>query len=245
MSQLPYKTQILRDSQITVRGVPYAPGDIVAKLEKYLTKNRMDRIEQVAKERTYSVATVVENIYDIGNISAVMRSAESFGFMPFHIIERPDAKYKMSDRISRGTEKWLDIRKHVGPEACVTALKNDGYKIYATDLDATCKIEEIDFSQKVAIVLGNEHEGISPYMKTHADGRFIIPMYGFAQSFNISVAAALTFFNAHQSRVKKLGQSGDLSPEEILNIKAHYYLRTLDSAEEILSASAARVSSLD
>jgi tRNA (guanosine-2'-O-)-methyltransferase len=236
VESLPFKTQIIRGGEFHFGGRVWTPSAIVEKLKNHLTAERLARIEQVVGERTFSIATVAEGLYDIGNISAVMRSAESFGFMPFHIVERPGSRYKMSDRISKGSEKWLDTRKYVGPEACFQNLREQGFKIYATDLHATHNIEDIDFTQKVAVVFGNEKEGISNFVRENSDGRFIIPMRGFAQSFNISVAAALCFYHIHGERRRHLGRSGDLSGAEKENLVAHYILRTLDSAEAILTS---------
>lgn len=233
---MPYKTQILRDGLFTFGDKIMHAEEVVARLERHLTPERIKRINDVLEHRTYSVATVAEGLYDIGNISAVMRSAESFGFMPFHIVERKEAQYKMSDRISKGSEKWLDIRKVTGPETCFANLRQEGYKIFATDLKASHKIREIDFTQKIALVFGNEKDGVSDYVRENSDGTFIWPMLGFAQSFNISVAAALCYGHAHRERVDKWGKSGDLSPQEKTILRAHYCLRTLDSAMQILSA---------
>jgi tRNA (guanosine-2'-O-)-methyltransferase len=230
---LPFQSQVLRTGEIVVAGKKFSAHHVVQKLAPHLTESRKARIAQVIQGRTYNVATVAEHLYDIGNISAVMRSAESFGFLPFHIIERAGSKYKMSDRISRGTEKWLDIQKHASTSQAVQVLKSAGYKIYASDLQATHKLQEIDFSQPIALVFGNEKDGISQDMRDLCDGRFLIPMYGFAQSFNISVAAALTFYHAHTARLN-LGKAGDLTSDQSLLLQAHYYLRTLDSAPEIL-----------
>jgi tRNA (guanosine-2'-O-)-methyltransferase len=236
VDSLPYHAQILRAGEFQMAGRTVLAAEVVERLAPILTDSRRARIAKVVDERTYNVATFAEHLYDVGNISAVMRSAESFGFMPFHIVERLDAKYKMSDRISRGTEKWLDIHKYGaknsdGPSDCMKALRADGYKIYATDLNATTSIEEIDFSQKVAVVFGNERDGISNYTRDNADGRVLIPMYGFAQSFNISVAAALLFSSIHRTRRNLLGSSGDLTAAEKQILTAHYFLRTLDGAE--------------
>ncbi len=231
----PYKEQVLSTGHFNLAGRDVTASEIVERLTSVLTAARVARIDQVISERTYNVAAVTEHLYDIGNISAVMRSADSFGILPFHIIERPGSKYKMSDRISKGTEKWLDIRRYTATEknteTCFTGLKAQGYQIYATDLNATTTIDKIDFTKKVAVVLGNEHEGISPAARDLADGRVVIPMYGFAQSLNISVAAALLFSHVHRVRREQLGQSGDLTAEQKLILKAQYFLRTLDSAE--------------
>lgn len=232
---LPYKAQILESGSFQFGQREWSADEVVAQLEPLLTPERVQRISHVIDGRTFNVATVAEGLYDIGNISAVMRSAESFGFLPFHIVERKGSRYKMSDRISRGSEKWLDIRKTVGPEECFLELRKNNYKIYATDLRASHKIEEINFTERVAVVFGNEKDGISDFTREHADGTFIWPMYGFAQSFNISVAAALCFSYIHRERVSRYGHSGDLTAKEKSMLKAHYYLRTLDSAPEILA----------
>jgi len=238
LQPLPFKAQMLRTGSFEFRTGSYSATTVTEKLSAHMTAERRARIEGVLKDRTFSVAAVAEHLYDIGNISAVMRSAESFGFLPFHIIERKEARYKMSDRISRGSEKWLDIHKHKSTRDCFADLKSQGFQIFATDLNADCELQDIDFSKKVAIVFGNEKDGISEEARAQADGRFIIPMRGFAQSFNISVAAALCFYHAYRDRCARLGRSGDLTIEEKQFVRAHYYLRTLDSAEQILSASA-------
>ncbi len=227
------KWQITRGPEIRVAERNFSAAEIIAKLGAHLTGERMARIDGVIDQRTFHVATVVEHLYDIGNISAVMRSAESFGFLPFHIVERPGAKYKMSDRISRGSEKWLDIHRHTSTPVCLRELKNAGYRIYASDLSAKATIHEIDFSQPSAVIFGNERDGISEEVRNQVDACFILPMHGFAQSFNISVAAALTFQTIHRQREAR-GMVGDLIPSEKLSLRAQYYLRTLSSAEDIL-----------
>ena len=233
IDRLPFEAQVLSSGEIQISDRTFTASEIVSGLEAFLTDERKSRISQVIDHRTLNVATVVEHLYDVGNISAVMRSAESFGFLPFHIIERPGAKYKISDRISKGTEKWLDIHKYKETEKCFLDLKKSGYQIYASDLSATCALHEIPVQNKVAIVFGNEKEGISDVAKKMADGTFIIPMHGFAQSFNISVAAAISFSAIHQKRLTA-GFAGDMSGEEKLRLRASYYLRTLDSAADIL-----------
>ncbi len=225
------KWRIARDSHINVAGRIVSADEIVAKLAPHMTDERKLRIDKVIEQRTFHVATVVEHLYDIGNISAVMRSAESFGFLPFHIIERPGARYKMSDRISRGSEKWLDIYRHISTEECLRELRGAGYKIYATDLSASATIDDIDFCEKSAVIFGNEHDGITEVARAHVDKCFILPMRGFAQSFNISMAAALTFQTIHRQRLAR-GSSGDLSADEKVSLRAQYYLRTLTAAEK-------------
>lgn len=204
-------------------------------LREFVTPFRWDRIHQVIESRTFQVAPVLEHIYDNGNISAVMRSAESFGFANFHIIERPDGQFKHSQRVSQGTEKWLKIRKSKNTSECLGQLKSQGFKIYATHLEATVKIEDINFAEPTAIIFGNEKDGVSKEALEICDGKFIIPMYGFAQSFNISVAAALCFYHIHNFRGVKLGKSGDLGELDKKSMTLDYLIKSIDGADKILS----------
>ncbi len=223
--------RLWREGSLEIKGKNFTAEEVVARLGDRLTEERKTRINQVIEHRSYSVACVGEHLYDIGNISAVMRSFESYGFLPFHIIERDGSRYKKSDRISKGTEKWLDIHKSNETVTAVMGLQKSGYKVYATSLETTHEWQDIDFSQKVAIVFGNERDGISTEMKNSVDGIFKIPMYGFAQSFNISVAASIVFSNIHRERLEKLGKSGDLTEDEKMHLRASYYLRTCDRPE--------------
>ncbi|MBY0452516.1 MAG: TrmH family RNA methyltransferase, partial [Bdellovibrionaceae bacterium] len=103
-------------------------------------------------------------------------------------------------------------------------------------------IHEIDFTTPLALVLGNEKDGVSQEMLDAADERVIIPMPGFVQSFNISVAGALSLYQIYQDRLRRLGKVSDVTPEQIEILKAQYAMRTLDSAEEILAAVSRRLS---
>lgn len=212
----------------------FSAQEILEKLEPLLTEERIQRMNVVIENRTFGFIPVLENIYDRGNISAVMRSAEAFGFFRCHIIEQENAKFKASNRVTKGADKWLDVKVHRSAESSVKELKSQGFQIFATHLEASKSIEVVDFSKPTAIVLGNEKEGVSPEMVDLCDGNVIIPMQGFSQSFNISVAAALVFQQAYLARKKALGQSGDLSREEKLFVRANYVLRNLENPGKIL-----------
>lgn len=199
-----------------------------------LTEARRQRIDEVVQGRNFSSAVVMESIYDRGNISAVMRSAEGMGFANCHIIETGE-RFKESARVTAGADKWVEVTKWKNTKDCVARLKEQGYKIIVTHLDSKSKpLHEIDFSGKTALVLGNEKDGVSPEMVAAADECAIVPMSGFVQSFNISVAGALSMYHISQDRLKKLGKNGDLTPEQQDILRAIYYLRTQDSAVEIL-----------
>jgi len=213
---------------------PYSAREIVEGLSKMVTEERLLRIKSVVSSRCLRVAPVLENIFDRGNISAVMRSAESFGFVNFHVIEQLGAKFKAANRVTKGSEKWLDIQVHQTAGECVTQLKSQGFQIFATHLEATHEIEEIDWTKPTAFVLGNEKDGVSDEMMSLASGSFKIPMSGFSQSFNISVAGALVLYHAALNRKMKLGSNADLSEPEQELILANYLLRCFDHPENLM-----------
>lgn len=207
--------------------------DVHERIGPTLTPERLEKIKKTVAFRNFDAAVVLENVYDRGNTSAVMRTAEGFGFVSFHCIE-PGEKYKEGNRTSAGAAKWIEAKKWKTTAACVEQLRREGKKIYATHLDATAvPIEEVDFSEPCALVLGNEHWGCSPEMLAAADRRVILPMVGFVQSFNISVAGALALFAMFQSNQRR-GRTCSLSAEEREILEAVYMLRTQDSAADVL-----------
>lgn len=211
---------------LEIKDKPISADVVLHRLKEIVTESRWNRIQQVVASRSYQIAPVLENIYDRGNVSAVMRSAEAYGFINFHIVERDGASFKAANRVTKGTDKWLDIYKHKTPTECAHDLQSFGYRVYATHLDATTSIDEIDFTQPTAVVLGNEKDGVSQEMLDLADGTFILPMHGFAQSFNISVAAAIIF--SHIFSVRRAQQmDSDLNDNEKQLLTAQYLLRSV------------------
>ncbi len=222
------------DDRFLFGGRRLAPEEIVEELTAYLTQERRDRIEEVIEQRTCRVATVVEGIVDMGNVSAVMRSAEALGFQPFHVITGGE-QHKNSRRASRGAEKWLDVFRWDSPAECSSYLKDEGFRIVVTHLDErSVPIDEIDFTKKTAFVFGNEKDGVSAEMVELSDERCVIPMSGFVQSFNISVAAAVALYHARQDRIARQGVHGDLGAGEKRVLRAVYYLRSVRNAGMIL-----------
>jgi tRNA (guanosine-2'-O-)-methyltransferase len=209
-------------------------ADVHMHIAPLLTAERKSRVDQVSKERNFSNVVVLENIYDRGNASAVMRSAEALGFAQVHLIELGE-KFKESQRTTAGADKWIEVKKWKSTKACVEDLKRQGKKIIVTHLDANAKpISEVDFSGPTALVLGNEKDGVSSEMIQAADECVVLPMVGFVQSYNISVAGALSFYHIYMDRIKRLGTSRDVDEKQIARIQAEYYVRTLDSAEKLL-----------
>lgn len=201
----------------------YVPQLIIDTFSKLITEERLQKLSQVATQRSQSFVVVLESIYDRGNISAVMRSAEAFGFIDVHIIEGCD-KFKESARVTQGADKWLNIYKWKNTSEALGFLKKQGVKIYATHLSQDA-LEVKDLNplpvSPIALVFGNEKDGVSAEALSLCDGNVLIPMHGFTQSFNISVAAALCLQEAHK-------KASFVTPEVAQGLKANYILKSLD-----------------
>jgi tRNA (guanosine-2'-O-)-methyltransferase len=215
-------------------GESFSAANVLAILREYVSEERRETIRSVVDRRTYTVAPVLEGVCDRGNISAVMRSAEALGYQSLHLIENQE-KYKRANRVTQGADKWLDIVRWETTRDCLDNLKAKGYRIVATHVAEGSKpIAEVSFNAPTAIFFGNEQDGASDELIAEADDCVMIPMEGFSQSFNISVAAALTLYHIHHERTRTLGRHGDLTELEKDCLAASYYMRTVKSAEEIL-----------
>ncbi len=221
--------------EILDRKMKVSPTDVMTHIFPLLTPERQQKIVKVAQARCFDISIVLESIYDRGNISAVMRTAEGLGFSNFHIIETFE-KFKNANRVTQGADKWVETKKWKTTKEFIEFAKKNKIRICVTSLEAAKPLHTIDFSSPLALVLGNEKDGVSKEMIEAADERVVIPMPGFVQSFNISVAGALSLYQIYQDRLRRLGKVEDVTPQQIEILKAHYALRTMDSAEEILQS---------
>tara|TARA_B100000768_G_C11241745_1_gene359844 strand:+ start:205 stop:879 length:675 start_codon:yes stop_codon:yes gene_type:complete len=163
--------------------------------EGYLTEKRKVLFKKVLEDRTRHFTVVLEDIFQSHNTSAVLRTCDIFGIQDIHVIEN---KYnqKVSKHVAKGSQKWLSINRYKSDgdntKTCLESLKSKGYQIIATTPhNNSCLLEDFDINKKSAFVFGVEAEGVSDYVKQNADGYLKIPMVGFTESLNISVAAAI------------------------------------------------------
>lgn len=190
-------------------------------LDEFLLPERLERLERALRARTRRVTIVLENIFDPHNAAACLRTAEGLGLQDVYVVE-PETELLPSRRVVQGADKWLDIHRFSRTEDCLATLKERGYKVYTTDLNATEGFGSVDFREPVALAFGNEHEGASPALVAGADGVFRIPMRGLTQSFNISVAAGITLFAAVQQLAALRGEDGDLSEAEQAELRTRW-----------------------
>jgi tRNA (guanosine-2'-O-)-methyltransferase len=208
--------------------LPADPETVLAALDPLLTDARRARIEHVIAARARAVVAVLDGLIDPHNVSAVLRSADAFGVQQVHLIARADP-FLASPRVSQGADRWVDVIRHASPRACVSALHALGYKVYVAAMDGALRPEALADAPKVAIVFGNEHAGVSEELRHLADGTYAIPMQGFVQSLNVSVAAAITLFAATR------GRPGDLEASERQLLRARYTLLSVPRAGEIVA----------
>jgi tRNA (guanosine-2'-O-)-methyltransferase len=179
-----------------------------------LLSERRRRVEQVVAQRTRSLAVVLEDLEDPHNIAAVLRSCEAFGVQEVHAITRRFA-FHPNPKITQGAEKWLDLSLYRDGEHCFRLLKQRGFLLAATDLsDDATSLFALPVDRPLALVFGTEKVGVTPETRARCDLRFKIPMLGFSQSFNISVAAAVCLSHLVFKRLEVSGRTGDLSDLE-------------------------------
>jgi tRNA (guanosine-2'-O-)-methyltransferase len=169
---------------------------------------RQEKIKKVIRDRQEGII-VLENIADPHNAAAVWRTADAFGFQKIYLVyskEKAINPKKIGKKSSSSANKWLSFKLFKSIEECYAELKKDGYKIYATVLDEEAKqISDIRFQkEKIAIVLGNEHRGLSEEAIKGADEKIYIPMKGMVQSLNISVTAAILMYDVDRQRKNNL-----------------------------------------
>jgi len=167
-----------------------------------MTPERRERLLSVLNKRQAGLTVVLENVQDPHNISAVMRTCDAVGIQEIYVLNNKIARHKKwGARSSSSAAKWLTIHQFSDTAECIAALRQKYDKIFTTHLAADAvSLYEIDFTGSVALVFGNEHEGVSDEVRALADGNFIIPQVGIIKSLNISVACAVSIYEALRQR---------------------------------------------
>ena len=204
---------------------------------EFLLPERRARIDEVIAHRTRTLVVVMEAVCDPQNVNAVLRTAEAFGVQEVHVVEGPQKRYDRNKKISQNADKWLDVVRWKDAGDCLRALKARGFLVYATHLgEGSRDLAELSFAQPVALVFGNEHRGVSEQALAHADARYAIPMRGFSQSLNVSVAAAVSLFRAVERRQAERGRHGDLPDDAAGALRQRFYATSVKQRSRIARA---------
>jgi tRNA (guanosine-2'-O-)-methyltransferase len=206
---------------------------LVTYLESYLTENRMTRFQEVLSQRTKHFTVAMEDVYQLHNTSAVMRSCDVFGIQELHVIEEQNVK-RIDREIAMGAQKWVDLLRHHSAKDCINSLKIQGYQIVATTPHTNdCVLQDFDITKKSCFFFGRETVGLSDEVMNEADVFLKIPMVGFTESLNISVSAAITLQHV-TNKLRQSEVSWQLSENEMLEKRYDWCTKTIKSIDQIL-----------
>ena len=170
-----------------------------------MTDERRQKMEEVLSKRQNNLTVVLENVFDPHNISAVMRSCDAVGVQEIYVLNTKIPRHKKwGERSSSSAHKWLTVHQYTNSNECFATLREKFDTILTTHLSSDAvSLYETDLTQRVALVFGNEHSGVSEEVRNLADGNFIIPQVGMIRSLNISVACAVSLYEAFRQKQLK------------------------------------------
>jgi tRNA (guanosine-2'-O-)-methyltransferase len=220
-------------------------------LLEMLTPERISRIDEVLDKRTSHLTILLDRIYHPHNIAAVLRSADAFGISTVHLIEsEATSRNGISDAqkspgISLGSEKWVNVIRYSSGHEAVDAIKSNGFKIVSLappplekmdreKTDTVC-VTELPFEEKLCLLFGSELEGIDPDLESESDIQAFIPMYGFVESFNISVACAITLFCSILKKTSPERRTIKLPDEERSQLRDQWIRKSVSRVDEVIA----------
>lgn len=212
--------------------------DLIAYLKDFVTEDRWETLNRILDQRTRHLCVVLEDIYQPHNASAVLRSCDCFGVQDVHIIEN-EHNFSPSKSVTIGADQWLSIEKHAAKEvanteACFTRLHELGYRIIATTPHHNeVTIDELPVEPKTALVFGAELKGLSDKAMEMADGFVKVPIYGFSESYNVSVSAALCLYE-FTKRMRSSGIEWNISEKEQIELRLDWLKKSIRASEQLV-----------
>lgn len=232
---------LLRTTQAVPRAElpPLTPRRVIEWIAPALSARRRRRIDAVVVRRLASVTVLLEGVHDPHNLAAVVRSCEAFGLLHLHVVPDAEQGFSLSRRVTQSADKWIDIYVHEDAPAALSFLRRSGFTCWAAlppPLQGKRRVSRggVVVDRPLALVLGNEHAGLSTAARALCSERFHLPMYGFTESFNVSVSAALALQDAVERRRAHLGREGDLPDEARERLRATYYARSVRHAPDLV-----------
>lgn len=206
--------------------------DLLNYLEGFLTENRKEGFLRVLQNRTKHFTIAMEDVYQLHNTSAVMRSCEVFGIQELNVIEQKFGK-RIDTEIAMGAQKWVDVFRYNSVQNCMDAMRANGYQIIATTPhDDSCLLHEFDITKPSALFFGTERDGLSKEVIEQADGFLKIPMVGYTESLNISVSAAIIIQDI-TNRLRHSNIDWQLTDEEVFEKRLDWTRKSIKDIEFI------------
>lgn len=206
---------------------------VLEHLQELLTPRRKELFEKVLSQRTDHITVVAQDVYQLHNTSAVVRSCDVFGIQDLHIIEE-NLPRRIDKEIAMGAQKWVDVHRYNSTKECIHSLKNKGYRIVATSPhDNSTMLEDFDITEPCAIFFGTEKDGLSTEIMNQADATIKIPMFGFTESLNISVAAAI-ILQSLRAQLKNSNVCWQFDEVRKNAVKMDWTRKTIKNSDEII-----------
>lgn len=203
-----------------------ADQELIEYLSGYVSENKKEKIARVLEDRTRHISLLLEDLYQPHNASACLRSSECLGIQDIHIIETKH-EYRPNNDVALGSSKWLTLHRYHQTSSCLDTLRTRGYHLVATSPDADgYDLKTLPLDRPVALLFGTEEKGLKPETLAAAESTLRLPMYGFTQSFNISVTVAMTLSRLVE-RLRESDIQWKLSEEEKQDITLSYYRRII------------------
>ncbi len=228
--------ELCMDHPLSITLVTMTDQELYEKLSAFVTEHKRNLFDERAAERTYHITAVMEDIFQPHNASAVVRTADLLGIQRMHIIENRN-KFTVNPDVTLGSSKWVDIERHHEHENntmhCIKKLRDQGYGIVVTSPRAPeITPGTIALDRPLAFCFGTELTGASDELMEHADHQLRIPMYGFTESYNISVSAAITLYTVME-RLRASDINWRLSDKELFELKLQWTRKTVQSAAQL------------
>jgi len=206
----------------------------LAYLENFISESRRERFLDVLQRRSRHFTVAVEDLFQLHNTSAVLRTCEVFGVQELNVVEEKYGK-TIDKEIALGAQKWVDVNRFDSTAACIAKMKQRGYRIIATSPhDNSCLLEDFDVTEPFALFFGTERLGLSEEVLRQADGFLKIPMLGFTESLNISSSAAIIIQNL-SSRLRNSTINWQLRPDEIIEKRIDWAEKTIKDIDFVKS----------
>lgn len=207
---------------------------LINHLETIITPERKARFDAVLPQRTKHFTVATEDVYQLHNTSAVIRSCDVFGIQEVNIVEERNSK-RIDREIAMGAQKWVDLNRYNHVKDCITDLKQKGYQVIATTPHKNdCELYDFDVSKPSCFFFGRETEGLSEIVLSEADGFLKIPMVGFTESLNISVSAAIILQHV-TTKLKKTDLNWQLTEQEQLEKRLDWLKKSIKSYDEVVA----------
>jgi tRNA (guanosine-2'-O-)-methyltransferase len=209
-------------------------------LSQFILPERLERLDQVLESRTRSLTVVLDRVKNHHNISAVIRSADAFGLAGIHLI---GDSFNFSNGISLGTERWMELKAHPSPSETIEHLKSEGFSLVVLQPEdfevpenksQPIPVSSLPFEDKLALIFGNEKHGVDPLFVEAADIYAFIPMCGFVESLNISVACAITLYSSLLPKAAPVRRTAALQENERKELRETWLKRDVRNSDIIL-----------